>query len=152
VMEHAEHVLPVRTDLRSVLAIATLATFTVWITWRAKSIELLGHSGQARSALMGKPAPDFDLESLDGRRVSLADYRGKTVALTFWASWCAPCRMELPVLTKLYEQTHNSESSFETCHQHRRYPGRSTKRRQLPEPSVPSAAGFGRKYVDVLSS
>jgi thiol-disulfide isomerase/thioredoxin len=104
---------PVNPDLRKALAIAALATFTIWINWRAKVIELGGRSRQALSVLMGKPAPDFDLESLDGRKVSLADYDGKTVAVTFWASWCAPCRMELPVLTKFYQQTHNSGSSFE---------------------------------------
>jgi peroxiredoxin len=99
--------------IRSVLAIAVLATFSVWITWRAKGIELAGRWSQTPSALTGKPAPDFSLESLDGRRVSLADYRGKTVAVTFWASWCGPCRLELPVLTKFYQQTHRSWSSFE---------------------------------------
>jgi peroxiredoxin len=100
-------------NLRSALAITVLATFTVWITWRAKTIETAGRLSQAPSPLIGKPAPDFSLESLDGRTVSLADYRGKTVAVTFWASWCGPCRLELPVLTKLYQQTHRSWSSFE---------------------------------------
>jgi hypothetical protein len=96
-----------------VFALVVLATFTVWITWRAKAIELAGRWSQAPSALIGKPAPDFDLQSLDGRKVSLADYRDRTLAVTFWASWCAPCRMELPVLTKFYQQTHNDGSSFE---------------------------------------
>jgi len=104
---------PGRPNLRWAFAIVVLATFTVWITWRAKTIELEGRWNQASSPLIGKLAPDFSLESLDGRKISLADYRGKTLAVTFWASWCAPCRMELPVLSQLYQQTHNSGSSFE---------------------------------------
>jgi peroxiredoxin len=102
-----------RLSPRAALALAAVALFTVWIGWRAKALELHGrHTGEV-SQLTGKPAPDFDLESLDGRRVSLASYRGKTVAVTFWASWCGPCRMELPALARFYRQTHKPGSDFE---------------------------------------
>jgi len=51
-----------------------------------------------------KPAPDFTLTGLDGKRVSLADFRGKLVLLHFWATWCVPCRHEMPLLQALEQQ------------------------------------------------
>jgi len=51
----------------------------------------------------GKPAPNFILKTLDGKEVSLNDYRGKVVLINFWASWCPPCREEMPLFRKVYE-------------------------------------------------
>ena len=53
------------------------------------------------SPLMGKPAPAFTLEDLSGKKVSLADYKGKAVLVNFWATWCAPCKIETPWLVEL---------------------------------------------------
>jgi thiol-disulfide isomerase/thioredoxin len=102
-----------RPSTRATLALAALVAFTVWITWRAKAIELGEHSQSGPSPLLGKLAPEFGLESLDGRKVSLADYRGRPLVVTFWASWCGPCRLEMPMLAKFYEKTHKSGSDFE---------------------------------------
>ncbi len=52
--------------------------------------------------LIGKPAPDFTLTGLDGTTHRLQDYIGKQVILNFWATWCAPCRLEMPLLQRTY--------------------------------------------------
>lgn len=48
------------------------------------------------SPLLHKPAPEFTRDDIHGQRVDLARYRGRVVLLTFWATWCAPCQVELP--------------------------------------------------------
>ena len=63
-----------------------------------------GCSGSAPAPVVGKPAPDFQLPALDGEAVSLGDFRGKPVLLNFWATWCGPCRMEMPFLQLTYEE------------------------------------------------
>ena len=47
-------------------------------------------------------APDFTLRNLDGERITLSDLRGKVVLLNFWATWCPPCRWEIPDLNRIY--------------------------------------------------
>src|SRR3989338_5641489 len=53
---------------------------------------------------IGKNAPDFELETLEGKRAKLSDYRGKKVILNFWASWCPPCREEMPEFQRIYSE------------------------------------------------
>ncbi|WP_299028123.1 TlpA disulfide reductase family protein [uncultured Thermanaerothrix sp.] len=57
---------------------------------------------------VGHPIPDFRLVALDGQIKSKADFEGHPLVLNFWASWCAPCRDEMPLLQRLYE-THVDE-------------------------------------------
>jgi len=64
-------------------------------------------SDQARiegSNLQGKPAPDFELQTPDGKTVHLSDFRGKGVLLNFWATWCVPCKVEMPWFVELQKQ------------------------------------------------
>jgi thiol-disulfide isomerase/thioredoxin len=47
---------------------------------------------------------DFSLEALDGKKVALSSFRGKVVLLSFWATWCGPCKQEMPAMQKLYQK------------------------------------------------
>jgi peroxiredoxin len=67
-----------------------------------------GYSAQAGESLTplpgGKPAPDFELVDTDGKLHRLSDYRGNTVILNFWATWCPPCREEIPSMNRAWRQ------------------------------------------------
>jgi peroxiredoxin len=69
-----------------------------------KLVETVPIPGQTGSLLLNQPAPDFELKTLDGERVRLAELRGHPVLLSFWASWCPPCRSELPELSAIKQQ------------------------------------------------
>jgi peroxiredoxin len=54
------------------------------------------------------PAPDFTLRTLDGQNLRLGEQRGRVVLVNFWATWCGPCRQEMPHLNKLYDKYRSS--------------------------------------------
>jgi len=103
--------------LFAVLVILAIFGWSGWANWQyrkqaaeralasAEHGELVsdtgGNASQYLSPLKGKPAPAFTLEDLSGKKVSLADYKGKAVLINFWATWCAPCRLETPWLIDL---------------------------------------------------
>lgn len=60
---------------------------------------------------VGDAAPDFELVTLKGEPVKLSDYKGKKVILNFWATWCPPCKAEMPHMQKFYEE--NKEDGIE---------------------------------------
>jgi peroxiredoxin len=78
----------------SVLAIAILGmlAFGKWVDRQRLRHSPTSLAGDVKGVL----APDFELVSLDGRKVKLSDFRGKAVVLNFWATWCAPCKIEMP--------------------------------------------------------
>jgi len=63
---------------------------------------------QPRSELLGDPAPDFNVTTLDGEEVSLDSLRGRAVIVNFWNSWCIPCRQEEPALKEFFD-SHRDE-------------------------------------------
>ena len=62
--------------------------------------EVLGRAAHAAELRVGESAPEATLVTLDGRRLSTTALKGQVVILTFWATWCVPCRDELPLLSK----------------------------------------------------
>jgi peroxiredoxin/outer membrane lipoprotein-sorting protein len=68
--------------------------------WRVMALELPGEG----EGVKGTSAGDFTLKNVEGNQVSLSEFRGKTVLLNFWATWCSPCKRELPTLQKIFEE------------------------------------------------
>lgn len=74
---------------------------------QSNAVLVAGSADQAphfSSPLVGKRAPGFTLTNIKGEKVSLADYKGKAIQLNFWATWCAPCKIETPWLIELEKQ------------------------------------------------
>lgn len=65
---------------------------------------LLALSAPALALDVGGPAPDFTLKSRSGENIKLSEQRGDVVMINFWASWCAPCRQEMPLLEELHDR------------------------------------------------
>ena len=61
-------------------------------------------NGSARGQLIGNLAPDFELPALDGKNLKLSDLRGKAVLLNFWATYCGPCKIEMPWFVELQKE------------------------------------------------
>jgi len=78
------------------LAILALAFGVVWL-----------QSAKYEPLVVGMQAPDFSLPDLEGKKRQLSDYRGKVVFLNFWATWCKPCKEEMPSMEALWENFKN---------------------------------------------
>lgn len=79
------------------LAVGVLLLFAASCSREAVSVE----AAAVKPPADRQEAPDFALKDADGRTVKLSDYRGKVVLLNFWATWCGPCRIEIPWFTEM---------------------------------------------------
>jgi thiol-disulfide isomerase/thioredoxin len=78
--------------------IAVLIGLTIYADRATRVHGKTGMSVDAGGTVSGKPEPDLKLKDLDGKEVSLGDLKGKVVFVNFWATWCDPCRIEIPWL------------------------------------------------------
>jgi thiol-disulfide isomerase/thioredoxin len=82
---------------------------TRWIpfTLAVLLIGLFAFSSAAEKSQTARPAKEFTLKDLESKKVSLSDFRGKVVLLNFFATWCSPCRKEIPELEKIHQKYKN---------------------------------------------
>lgn len=86
-----------------------------WLTQltQTSKVDRLKSSGSGPEPRVGSEAPDFSLKDLGGKEVKLSQLRGRPVMINFWATWCPPCRQEIPTIVQTYNETHNSADAYE---------------------------------------
>ena len=150
-------------------AVLLILALVAWAGWTNFKARFKGSSQAAGlpSTVQGKPAPAFTLEDLSGKKVSLADYKGKTVLINFWATWCTPCAIETPWLVEL--RNHYAAQGFEVLgisvddidrgdsvklNEERRGIARFVRKMQMPYPVLIDGDSISQPYggLDVLPS
>ncbi|MGM9923401.1 MAG: redoxin domain-containing protein [Bacillus sp. (in: firmicutes)] len=92
------------------LVFMLLISFSLWQHYHDKMSQQKNNESPNTNAAdnigteKGQAAPDFSLTALDGKTVKLSDFRGQKVVLNFWATWCSPCREEMPDLQAFYSK------------------------------------------------
>jgi peroxiredoxin len=94
------------------MGIRTLAILLLSLSWALAPDALAAAQSKTNYKVIknlepmkdNSPTPDFSLAGFDGTKVSLKDFRGKLVFLNFWATWCVPCREEMPAMQRLYQE------------------------------------------------
>ena len=97
--------------LAAILVVAVIGGLTFLVVFQrgpqregSNAVEEHFEKLQIERSGKGIAAPDFTLEDLSGKRVSLKQFRGRVVFLNFWATWCVPCREEMPAMEKLHRE------------------------------------------------
>lgn len=91
-----------RIRLRTLYILLVVMTVVI-VVMIALEIFSLEENFLPSSPFVGKQAPDFTLPTLDGKEVNLSQFQGQPVLINFWATWCVPCRQEMPELVRVYE-------------------------------------------------
>ncbi|QED26433.1 TlpA family protein disulfide reductase [Microvenator marinus] len=107
---------------------------------------------------VGRPAPNFELQGIDGKTHRLADYRGQVIFLNFWASFCEPCREEMPSMENLVRQyadqgmvmvaiSHDQKLEDMTGFMNQFLPGERSAMTLLWDPEVGTAPRYGTELI-----
>lgn len=100
--------LPSRKRRWEILMLVSLAAGILWTVVSRVPSAVGAPLSSSPSPREGFLAPDFTLDTLDGTKVTLSDLRGKIVVINLWATWCPPCRAEMPALENAYKQYKDS--------------------------------------------